>query len=121
MALHLPKSRSCKVCVVMDSEYVFLRATEKALKWRASGWVGSRGPSSNASLWVELLLSSMSAEVLWIRAPSHMGLEGNGIANGLVVVGNHGPLWELVSGRVGRVWWDGPFGLVVSGRVVRPL
>ena len=41
------------VCVVTDSEYVYLRATSKAEKWRAPGWMGSNGPLLNVHPWVE--------------------------------------------------------------------
>ena len=52
-ALRLLESMACKVCVPTDSEYVLLGATGKAPKWRSYRWVGSRGPLSNVSLWVE--------------------------------------------------------------------
>ena len=43
----------------------------------------------------------MGDTIHWIRAPAHMGLEGNEIANNLVLVGMCQSLsWEVVSVRV---------------------
>ena len=54
-------------------------------------------------LWVGLLdiLSYMGDRVQWIQVPSHVGLEGNEIANDLAISGMcHSPLWGVVHGRL---------------------
>ena len=77
------------VCVVTDSEYVYLGATGKAEKWRSQGWMGSNGLLSNVHFWVELLelIEELGPRLHWLWAPSHVGLEGNEVANGLAVEG----------------------------------
>ena len=93
-----------------------LGAGDKARKWQQNGWVGSRGPLSKFGLWVELLdiLSFMGDRVRWIRAPAHMGLSGNEVANDLAVAGMcQSPLWGVVRDRPaphccgGRRWQVG--------------
>ena len=86
-ALRHFETSACKVCVITDSEYVVLGAGGggggAAHQWQQNGWVGSRGPLTNVGLWVELLdiLSYMGDRVQWVQVPSHVGLEGNEIAN----------------------------------------
>ena len=53
--LRLFNTVPAKVCIVTDSEYVYLGAMGKAAKWWSQGWVGSNGHLSNMSLWVDLL------------------------------------------------------------------
>ena len=93
-----------RFCVVTHSEYVYLGATGKAEKWRAQGWMGSNGLPSNVHLWVELLelVEELGPRLQWLWAPSHVGLEGNEIANGLAAEGMcQSPLWGVVqSGQV---------------------
>ena len=87
------------VCVVTDSEYVYLGAAGKAEKWRSQGWMGTNGPLSNVHMWVELLelIEELGPRLQWLWAPSHVGLEGNEVANGLVVEGMcQIPLWGVV-------------------------
>ena len=96
---------SCVKCVLLWTQSGFLGATGKALKWQANGWAGSKGPLSNVGLWVELLglLYPMGDRAPWIRAPAHMGFEGNKIATNLAVAGMcQSPKWEVVSGMVVR-------------------
>ena len=46
-------------------------------------------------LWVE-----MGDRVQWVQVPSHVGLEGNEIANDLAIFGMcHGPSWGVIHGR----------------------
>ena len=68
-----------------DSEYVLLRAKEAARRWKARGWVGSSGPVSNVPLWEELLsfVDNSFQDILWIKVPSHVNVEGNEQANTL--------------------------------------
>ena len=78
-----------KVCIVTDSEYVYLGATGKAFKWRSQGWVGSKGPLSDVSLWVDLLelIDEMGPMAQWLWALSHVGLEGSEVATGVAIEG----------------------------------
>ena len=48
-------------------------------RWQARGWVGSAGPVSNIPLWKELLqlLDSTFQDILWVKVPSHVNVEGN--------------------------------------------
>ena len=99
-ALRRFETTDCKICVVTDSEYVVLGAGGggggAARKWQQNGWVGSSGLLTNVRLWVELLdtLSYMGDRVQWVQVPSHVGLEGNEIANDLAIAGMYqSPLW----------------------------
>ena len=70
---------------------------------------------TNVRLWVKLLdiLSYMGDRVQWVQVPSHPGLEGNEIANDLVIAGMcQSPLWGVVHGR--------PAGPPVVGAVTKP-
>ena len=88
-ALRRFETTDCKICVFTNSEYVVLGGGGVARKWQQNGWVGSRGPLTNVRLWVELLdvLSYMGDRVQWVQVPSHVGLEGNEVANDLAIVG----------------------------------
>ena len=68
-----------KVTICTDSEYVLKGAQGAALRWQARGWVGSAGPVSNVPLWKELLqhLDSTFQDILWVKVPSHVNVEGN--------------------------------------------
>ena len=68
-----------KVAICTDSEYVLKRAQGAALRWQARGWVGSEGPVSNIPLWKEVPqhLDSTFQDILWVKVPSHVNLEGN--------------------------------------------
>ena len=74
-----------KVAICTDSEYVLKGAQGAALRWQARGWVGSAGPVSNIPLWKELLqhLDSTFQDILWVKVPSHVNVEGNKQANTL--------------------------------------
>ena len=104
-ALRRFETTDCKICVFTDSEYVVLGGGGgggAARKWQQNGWVGSRGPLTNVRLWVELLdvLSYMGDRVQWVQVPSHVGLEGNEVANDLAIDGMcRSPLWGVVHGR----------------------
>ena len=56
-----------------------LGAQGAARRWQARGWVGSAGPVSNIPLWKELLqlLDSTFQDILWVKVPSHVNVEGN--------------------------------------------
>ena len=72
--------------------------------------MGSRGPLANVCLWVELLqlMEEIGDWAQWPWAPSHVGLEGNEIANVLAVQGIcPNPLWRIVRGKVLRVPREG--------------
>ena len=78
---------------------MYLGATGKAEKWRSQGWMGSNGPLSTVHLWVELLelIEELGLRLQWLWAPSHVGLEGTEVANGLAVEGVcQSPLWAVV-------------------------
>ena len=66
-------------CNLHDSEYVRKGAQGAALRWQARGWVGSAGPVSNVQLRKELLqhLDSTFQDILWVKVPSHVNVEGN--------------------------------------------
>ena len=51
--------------------------------------MGSNGLLSNVHLCVELLelIEELGLRLQWLWAPSHVGLEGNEVANGLAVEG----------------------------------
>ena len=68
-----------KVAICTDSEYVLKGAQGAARRWQARGWVGSAGPVSNIPLWKELLqhLDSTFQDMLWVKVPSHVNVEGN--------------------------------------------
>ena len=68
-----------KIAICTDSEYVLKGAQGAARRWQARGWVGSAGPVSNIPLWKELLqlLDSTFQDILWVKVPSHVNVEGN--------------------------------------------
>ena len=61
--------------------------------------MGINGLQSNVHLWVELLelIEELGPRLQWLWAPSHVGPEGNKIANGLAAEGMcQSPLWGVV-------------------------
>ena len=69
--------------------------------------MGSYGLLSNVHLWVELLelIEELGPRLQWLWAPSHVGLEGNEVANGLAAEGMcQSPLWGVVHRGRARAW-----------------
>ena len=68
-----------KVAVCTDSEYVLKGAHGAAVRWQARGWVGWAGTVFNIPLWKELLqhLDSTFQDILWLKVPSLVNVEGN--------------------------------------------
>ena len=82
-----------KVAICSDSEYVLL-----GVRGAAKAWVGSCGPVSNVPIWEEVLLEldRNERELVWIKVPSHVTVEGNNEADRLASVGLHShPLYPF--------------------------
>eukprot|EP00670_Eutreptiella_braarudii_P017476 CAMPEP_0174349448 /NCGR_PEP_ID=MMETSP0811_2-20130205/6181_1 /TAXON_ID=73025 ORGANISM="Eutreptiella gymnastica-like, Strain CCMP1594" /NCGR_SAMPLE_ID=MMETSP0811_2 /ASSEMBLY_ACC=CAM_ASM_000667 /LENGTH=305 /DNA_ID=CAMNT_0015476833 /DNA_START=215 /DNA_END=1132 /DNA_ORIENTATION=+ len=80
-----------KIAICSDSEYVLLGVKGAAKRWKIKGWVGSCGPVSNVPIW-EMILTELEREgreLVWIKVPSHVTVEGNNEADRLASVGLH--------------------------------
>ena len=53
--VHRYRHRALLVAVATDSAYVHDGLQSKALQWKASGWITTRGPVINIDLWDETL------------------------------------------------------------------
>ena len=87
-----------KVAICSDSEYVLLGVRGATKRWKVKGWVGSCGPVSNVPIWEEVLLEleRNERELVWIKVPSHVTVEGNNEADRLASVGLHShPLYPF--------------------------
>ena len=75
--------------IVTDSELVYKGAMGRAEKWRAAGWMGSKGQVKHQDLWEALLtaLHKFTIPVTWQQVPSHIGLAGNEGADKLADAG----------------------------------
>ena len=98
----LQMHRMGKIAVCSDYEYVLLGVRGAAKGWKIKGWVGSCGPVSNVPIW-ELILSELEREgreILWIKVPSHVTIEGNNETDRLASVGRHAhPLYPHTTQR----------------------
>ena len=87
-----------KVTICSDSEYVLLGVRGAAKRWKVKGWMGSCGPVSNVPIWEEVLqeLDRNERELVWIKFPSHVTVDGNNEADRLASVGLHShPLYPF--------------------------
>ena len=69
--------------LLSDSEYALLGVRGAAKHWKIKGWVGSCGRVGNVRIWEMLLLEPdrEEREVVWIKVPSHVTVDGNNEAD----------------------------------------
>ena len=87
-----------KIAICSDSEYLLRGACGAPKRWRVKGWVGSCGPVSNVRIWKDLLLKldTNERELVCIKVPSHVTMEGNNEADRLASFGLHShPLYPF--------------------------
>ena len=62
-------SYSIKLCVCVDSAYIFGGVQGLALGWRAASWVTSQGPVTSVDQWIQLmdLLDTCALILEWIK------------------------------------------------------
>ena len=87
-----------KIAICSDCEYVLLGVCGAAKRWNVKGWVGSCRPVSNVPIREEVLLEldRNEHELVWIKVPSHITVEGNNEADRLASVGLHShPLYPF--------------------------
>ena len=77
-------NRSCRVTLVIDSEYVRRGITEYLARWKANGWTSSVGkPVANRDLWEELEELVLYHDVNWRHVRGHSGVPDQDRCDGL--------------------------------------
>ena len=87
-----------KLAILTDSQYLQLGATGRAQHWKSKGWTTTSGKLQvHVQVW-EMLLQEMATrgrEVRLEHVPAHVNVQGNEVANGLVMEGMcSSPLWS---------------------------
>lgn len=81
-------TRSCRVNLYTDSQYVRLGITEWLENWKLKGWkTAGRKPVKNRDLWQELDHQTTRHQVHWIWVKGHSGDAGNERADALANLG----------------------------------
>lgn len=81
-------TRSCKVRVVTDSQYVQKGVQEWMSDWKRRGWkTAAKKPVANQDLWQALDAALSRHEVSWEWVRGHQGHEGNERADALANLG----------------------------------
>jgi ribonuclease HI len=81
-------TRSCRVNLYTDSQYVRLGITEWLENWKLKGWkTAGRKPVKNRDLWQELDHQTTRHQVHWIWVKGHSGDTGNERADALANLG----------------------------------
>jgi ribonuclease HI len=71
-------TRTCKVNLYTDSEYVRKGITEWIHRWKANGWrTAAKAPVKNADLWQALDAACERHDVAWHWVKGHAGHPGN--------------------------------------------
>jgi ribonuclease HI len=71
-------TRSCKVDLYTDSQYVRQGITDWIHRWKANGWeTASKSPVKNADLWQALDVACARHDVSWHWVKGHAGDAGN--------------------------------------------
>ena len=71
-------SRTTRVSLTTDSQYVRQGVTEWIQRWKSNGWkTTSRGAVKNRDLWVELDELNACHDVQWFWVKGHSGHEEN--------------------------------------------
>ena len=77
-------TRSCRVRVHTDSQYVHKGISEWIAGWKARGWkTADRKPVKNDDLWRQLDAQAHRHEVEWVWVKGHAGNVGNERADAL--------------------------------------
>ncbi|MBC8213766.1 MAG: ribonuclease HI [Candidatus Marinimicrobia bacterium] len=67
-------TRTCKVVITTDSNYVKNGITKWIEKWKSNGWkTANRKSVKNQTLWVSLLEESKKHEISWHWVKGHSG------------------------------------------------
>lgn len=78
-------SRSVRLTVHTDSQYVKRGITEWIDNWRKSGWkTASKKPVKNQDLWKQLLVLRERGNIGWVWVPGHSGDALNEMCDALV-------------------------------------
>ena len=97
--VHRYRHRALLVAVPTDSAYVHDGLQSKALQWKASGWITTRGPVININLWDEMLETLLHGTCTfnWVKVPSHVDIAENEKADQLAEQGRKmSPLYNTV-------------------------
>ena len=71
-------SRTTRVSLTTDSQYVRQGVTEWIQRWKSNGWkTASRGSVKNRDLWIELDELNARHDVQWFWVKGHSGHEEN--------------------------------------------
>lgn len=90
-------SRSCKVRISSDSQYVLKGITEWMQNWKLRGWkTAAKKPVKNEDLWRRLDAAVDTHNIEWIWVKGHAGDEGNERADKLANLG----VDSITSGRL---------------------
>jgi ribonuclease HI len=81
-------TRSCKVRLSTDSQYVLKGITEWMQNWKKRGWkTAEKKPVKNEDLWRRLDAATHSHDIEWIWVRGHAGDPGNEQADNLANLG----------------------------------
>ena len=84
-------TRSCRVAIYTDSQYVRNGIREWLMQWKRRGWkTADRKPVKNQDLWELLDALAAKHEVAWHWVRGHTGHEGNERADALANRGMDG-------------------------------
>jgi len=88
-------TRSCRIAIYTDSEYLRRGITEWIVAWKQRGWkTASRKPLKNEGLWRELDVLVEDHDIDWHWVKGHSGDPGNERADALANLGTD----ELLAG-----------------------
>ena len=81
-------SRSTRIRLHTDSQYLKNGITDWIRKWRANGWrTATKKPVKNSELWQRLDKLCQEHDVEWIWLKGHAGIEGNERADAIARLG----------------------------------
>lgn len=81
-------SRSCKVRISSDSQYVLKGITEWMQNWKKRGWkTAAKKPVKNEDLWRRLDSAVQAHDIEWVWVKGHAGDPGNERADELANLG----------------------------------
>jgi len=77
-------TRSCRIKLYTDSQYVRKGILEWMANWKKRGWkTAARKPVKNQDLWIALDAAIERHDIEWHWVKGHSGIEGNEIADSL--------------------------------------
>lgn len=77
-------TRSCRIILTTDSQYVRKGITEWMAGWKRNGWkTAAKKPVKNADLWQRLDDESQRHDIEWKWVKGHSGHPGNELADEL--------------------------------------